>query len=508
MVGRFSPFTVERCCAEYHALLECVLPPLSDLLKNERIRDTDSLVICVQMHCPVGPFYPQQPSVYYVPRELLDGLEASLDNASKAPFQTRFAFPELKALSPSLSDTGDVRFICLERLNPNAIPTPLMEMPDASTSSAHLRSPSSSTSSIPPFTNETTARKRIIYAHSDILTRRSDYFATMLSSSFSENATATGPGDRKIYTITVEEADFETIYWLLKFCYANWLLFRQHDDPREAVDGAGAGWSAKWLGARGSEWDWKTFRKSSAGDENLSIAGDTRSATSLSNGEAGRSTSNARASSTASPARPNPSSATKSSAVSNQSSTSVSRTNNPNPRRSIAPGGNNVSTTASSAGGGNGIALSSSNTSGAPRGAKGVTSGPVPIIAPSSGVGGVISHYPPVSPRTTRQPHQHQHPSHLIVMTPDPHPHPTPAPPPASALSIYQVAHRYAIPGLANLALDHMMSTITPQSAFALLLATSAWDELKSLAEVSLALERRKKGELIWVYIPPPSLLL
>lgn len=41
------------------------------------------MVICVQIHCPTGPFVPQQPSVYYVPRDLLDGLEASLDNPSE-----------------------------------------------------------------------------------------------------------------------------------------------------------------------------------------------------------------------------------------------------------------------------------------------------------------------------------------------------------------------------------------------------------------------------------------
>ena len=84
----------------------------------------------------------------------------------------------------------------------------------------------------------------------------------------------------------------------------------------------------------------------------------------------------------------------------------------------------------------------------------------------------------PVSPSSTRQCHS------KVSSTPDPHPHPTPAPAPASALSMYQVAHRYAMPGLATLALEHIMSTITPQSCFALLLATTVWDELHSLVEV------------------------
>lgn len=62
---------------------ECQLPSISSLLENSRIRETNSMVICVQIHCPAGPSIPQQPSVYYVPRDLLDGLEASLDNASQ-----------------------------------------------------------------------------------------------------------------------------------------------------------------------------------------------------------------------------------------------------------------------------------------------------------------------------------------------------------------------------------------------------------------------------------------
>lgn len=163
------------------------------------------------------------------------------------------------------SDTGDVRFICLERLSqvqpsqpsPNVISTP--------------RRPGSaaSTSSYSAFSTELTARKRVIYAHSDIISRRSEYFATMLSSSFSEVGTGPAPGERKVYTITVEEADFETIYWLLKWVYGNWLLFKEHDDPRAAVDGVGEGWSARWLNARGGEWDWKTFRKSNLSDGSI-----------------------------------------------------------------------------------------------------------------------------------------------------------------------------------------------------------------------------------------------
>lgn len=66
---------------------------------------------------------------------------------------------------------------------------------------------------------------------------------------------------------------------------------------------------------------------------------------------------------------------------------------------------------------------------------------------------------------------------------PDPHAHPTPELPPASALAIYQIAHRYSLPGLQSLALEHMMNTITPQSAFPLLLATHFWEDLHGMVE-------------------------
>lgn len=109
-------------------------------------------------------------------------------------------------------DTGDVRFVCLERMSDEITGSPSPEV-----NSPTNRRPSSSTSTHNTFSGRTTARKRIIYAHSDILTKRSDYFATMLASSFAENQGVMS-GERKLFTIVVEEADFETMYWLLKYC--------------------------------------------------------------------------------------------------------------------------------------------------------------------------------------------------------------------------------------------------------------------------------------------------
>ncbi|PPQ65572.1 hypothetical protein CVT26_000521 [Gymnopilus dilepis] len=408
---------------------ECQLPSLSSLLENSRIRETDSMVICVQIHCPAGPSIPQQPSVYYVPRDLLDGLEASLDNAN----------------------TGDVRFVCLEKYT-GSEESPLL---NSSFSSSSVLSGSAS-----PFGSRSTARKRIIYAHSDILMRRSEYFATMLSSSFAENP-AIPTGERKLYTVVVEEADFVTIYWLLKYCYANWLLFKEVDDPRAAVEGVGAGWNAKWLNNKHDEWDWKTFHKASPSDDGMTDSRSAASGESLPvSSTVSRSTSRKsdvyhpnsanNISSTGAASRQGPAKATGNTSTSARSTHTASSSS----RRTVVPSPSNISATA--------------RTSSEVQRTQPISI-PPPAAFPSS------AQYP-VSPRAARQ-------AVPVVSSPDPHPHPTQAPGPASALSVYQVAHRYTMHNLAALALEHIMSTITPQSSFALLLATSLWDDLHTLIE-------------------------
>lgn len=352
-------------------------------------------------------------------------------------------------------DTGDVRFVCLERrLNNEASSGP--------SSNPSNQSAVSLSGSISPFGSYTTARKRMIYAHSDILIRRSDYFATMLASSFAENS-AISAGERKLYTIVVEDADFETIYWLLKYCYVNWLLFKQNDDPRAAVEGVGAGWSAKWLNGQQGEWDWKTFHKGGSDDGGT----DARSATSAESlpvsSTMSRSTSNSDVYHQNSISRVSPNVASTGTRTSPSKSTINSSSSNPrqanptSPRRAVPSASSNP------------VAMSISGpSSNIPR-AKHIS------IATQSNNFPAATHYP-VSPRSTRHPG---------TSSSDPHPHPTPSPGPASALSMYQVAHRYAMPNLASLSLEHIISTITPQSSFALLLATSVWEELHTLIEVS-----------------------
>lgn len=354
--------------------------------------------------------------------------------------------------------------MCLERQNQRqAQPQPSPGTPSNTTT---LR-PGSSTSSHSPFFLHTMARKRIIYAHADILRYRSEYFSNMFSSAFAECVHGL-PAEKKTYTVICEEADFETMYWLLKWIYANWLLFKDEDDPRDAVDGVGTGWSANWLNSRGGEWDWKTFRRSESEDGSV-VRDDAHSVTSV---ESLRSKEGSVTSSKRSylllflkalflsphPGGRNPGSPTKGPST---------PTNIPRP----ASGTGARRSTASS--------ISGASTSGVddPTSSSSRTkSAPVALSLGNTNYGSPI-HYQ-LSPRSQRQ---HQP---TIVVTPDPHPHPTPAPPPASALRMYQVAHRYGLSGLCSLALEHMTSTLTPQSSLPLLLAVSTWDTLRSLIEV------------------------
>ena len=277
----------------------------------------------------------------------------------------------------------------------------------------------------------------------------------MLSSSFAENGSTLLHGERKVYTIVVEEADFVTIYWLLKWVYANWLLFRKDDDPRQAVDGIGAGWSARDFCSPGvaDEWGWKVFRKGGSSDGHGGGVSDARSVTS---GASGRSTGESPREKPK--AGPSASSAMRSTGANTSKTTSPSSRQPTTPRRpshgpsSGNPTGLNIPTSPSTS-----------------RGSKPV---PVPVpLSPSA------SHYPH---------HAHKQRARSSISSVDPHMHPTPPPQPASALSMYQIAHRYAMPGLGALALEHIVSTITPQSSFPVLLASSTWDELHSLIEVGL----------------------
>ena len=61
---------------------------------------------------------------------------------------------------------------------------------------------------------------------------------------------------------------------LCRWIYANWLLFKEEDDPRDAVNAMGAGWSANSLDLEGvNEWETTTLGPNSpTNGDNSSVA--------------------------------------------------------------------------------------------------------------------------------------------------------------------------------------------------------------------------------------------
>ncbi|EJT97762.1 hypothetical protein DACRYDRAFT_18333 [Dacryopinax primogenitus] len=407
------------CFRKESEFWECPLPPLSTLLENQNISLTESFVICVQIHSPVGPFVPQLPSAHYIPRDLLDGFEASLDNAH----------------------TGDVAFIVLERSGSLVQSAP--QSP---------RSVSSRLSGSRP----QTARKRVIYAHSDILKSRSNYFHTMLNSAFSE-ASYILSKERKIYKIVVEDADYISVYWLLKWVYTNWIHFKEEDDPRVVFDTAVGSLSAQRLAGGVAEWEWRTLIRADPSADSVGSRDDIDSDV-----RAARSVASVESLPSVAPARHT------------VESIAERTTPGPDPIRRVPStpitGNDGFSRVHA--------AVSTRPTSIPTSTSRKPSAIPIPTSTGSPNTG-FVKRNP--QPRPSKSPHLPRFPSHNLNT--DPHPHPAGQPPPASALSIYKIAHRYLLPGLSNLALDHMLSTITPQSAFPLLLASHFWDDLHYLIE-------------------------
>lgn len=293
----------------------------------------------------------------------------------------------------------------------------------------------------------------------------------MLSSAFSESTPSTYPSDphhppRKIHDIVVSEADFITVYWLLKWVYADWIMFKDNDDddPRAVMNGMGGGWSVKSLG-QGSEWEWRPVvgeqrlgREPSSPDaRDDDIARSVTSTSSIGTGTSGTGEEHI------------PLSGTESNKGKMPAYTST--------RGGSSSRGGRTPGSTSSRGASVSAAATSARRPSANHPSKAPPSIQVPPPAASSS-----SYVPPSASRTSVSPNHSRYPP-SIQINPDPHVHPTASLPPASALAIYQVAHRYSLPGLQSLALDHMMNTITPKSAFPLLLASHFWEELHCLIE-------------------------
>jgi hypothetical protein len=149
--------------AEY---CEAQLPKLSEIMQDKEIASSDEFTLCVQIGSPAGssPSF-CLPGQLVVPESVVAGLQGLID-----------------------SPTGDVRFVCLE----------------------HLTVPVEDEDRL-----ETQSRKRVLYAHSEVLKSRGDYFKDLLTGGFAESEVARR-GDAKYTTILVDDAGFVTVYWMLR----------------------------------------------------------------------------------------------------------------------------------------------------------------------------------------------------------------------------------------------------------------------------------------------------
>jgi hypothetical protein len=156
--------------------LGVTLPRLDELLADSDIGASNSFTLCVQIGSPSThrPAF-NLPDTVIVPPSVISGLANLLD-----------------------STTGDVQFVCLEH---TAVPAEGEHTAEGDQS----RIPTSTMLS----------RKRIMYAHSEILKARSGYFKTLLSGGFAEMELAKS-SDSQYVTIIVDDASYDTVYWMLK----------------------------------------------------------------------------------------------------------------------------------------------------------------------------------------------------------------------------------------------------------------------------------------------------
>jgi len=142
--------------------LKVRLPVLSEISKHPSVSGEDAFTLCIRIEQEYGslPAFQREGKVA-VPKDMITAMASLID----------------------VPNGADVKFVCLE----HEIQEDEME---------GMRS-----------------RKRIIYANSQVLAARSQYFQDLFAISFAEN---TQVANDKFKTVVVESADFNTVYWMLR----------------------------------------------------------------------------------------------------------------------------------------------------------------------------------------------------------------------------------------------------------------------------------------------------
>ncbi|KAJ9477252.1 BTB domain-containing protein [Pseudozyma hubeiensis] len=447
------------------------LPSVSEMLQDPNVARDDAVALTIQLG--LGPGHTRARSGqlddaasahapievdghHLVPRAVLSSLHGLLDDANTG--DVRILVRERGVLLPETPDSASMS----EDGHPDKSVTDSIEriVPYPIGSSCPTAPASASQSETPTFTpmdddpDRIFVRDRVLWAHASVLKSRSDYFQTMLASDFSEGisrnyaaAGASAAHGRNVRTLQISDADFVTAYWFLRYLYTDDIQFADKEDVRSAI------LDEEW--AKGSDVGHLT-----AG----SASGDA--------GHAGALPRNLLV-----------------------DWTPISQLKDNDDFEMDGMG--YPMTTAPSAGGprdvsGSFVLQKPSTTSGSLRqrtsaaglvdGASGNVSAR-PLSAPNSPSSAIDAsaaskhHTTDEGSRASGRGTSNA-PATRASATLDPHTHPCADPGPASALSIFKLAHRYHMEELSRLAAMHMVATLTPQSAFPMLLATSMYAEL------------------------------
>ena len=220
------------------------LPDLADVLADPDVAESNAFDLVVQIttgpsvlpECDVRgssgisgmrlPF--EAPEMASIPQGLLQGLKALVDDGSSGDLMITVLEKgfEQRPTQELAESVGLTTFI-----HPWPVGTPMPEFEDASDPDAY-----------PPVF----VRDRVLWAHSSILRERSDFFATMIDSQFSEGALHETQGSRgrtrdawrRPYRILrIPCADFVTMYWFLRYMYTEEVeLLKEEDVQGLALD--------------------------------------------------------------------------------------------------------------------------------------------------------------------------------------------------------------------------------------------------------------------------------
>ncbi|KAM0791136.1 hypothetical protein ACM66B_005622 [Microbotryomycetes sp. NB124-2] len=407
-------------------------PSFETLLDNEQIRQNDCFVLSIQIATPASASVPRARDVRMVPSDMLAGLRGLLDD----------------------KHTSDVVIYVHERQAPVV---PGSAASDLTATSEDGRR-GQSTTPVPAL------RVRTLHAHRQILAARSVYFRDMLlSEGWAETSSFSSSHRVARGVVKIDDFDYETVYWLLRYLYTDEIEFEPIEDVRShpSRHDLPSGWLDH---VERLPWTWMTPRQvldrievphspwSSQTERTTSVAGELADAVQRS---------------------PTQQSATVGTRTKLTSSLPTSRTriiSKRVPSSTSSTSSNRTTTTLTAA------SLAQKNRSGTSDASKSTPSKSTVNVVTTAG-----RMSPPSSLLSARASSFGEVGEELATRhAQDPHVHPVKVTKPASSFNIYRIAHRYGISRLTDLALDHIVHTLTPKTCFPLLLSTSPWPELHS----------------------------